>query len=138
MKGIVIATALIVATVGCKAKNRDADTSGVTDTARPAVTDTARGAMAQPGGTTGTSGSAAGAAGGTVSGRTGGAAGTTGGTTRGGTSGTAGTAQNQTQSGVTNAKTGTSTLGPNVKKTSPTSTQPVTAKGDTLAKKPPR
>ncbi|HEX6536991.1 MAG TPA: hypothetical protein VF041_20565 [Gemmatimonadaceae bacterium] len=42
------------------------------------------------------------------------------------------TAQNQTQSGMTNAKKGKSTLGPRVKKTTPTSGAPVTSKGDTL------
>lgn len=41
-------------------------------------------------------------------------------------------AQNQNQSGYTNTKTGQSTLGPKVKKTSPTSGHPVMAKGDTL------
>jgi hypothetical protein len=44
-------------------------------------------------------------------------------------------AQNQTQSGVTDS-TGHSTLGKNVKKLSPTSGAAVTAKGDTLKKKP--
>ena len=43
-----------------------------------------------------------------------------------------GTPRNQSQSGVTNGKTGKSTLGPNIKKTSPTSGAAVTAKGDTL------
>ena len=42
------------------------------------------------------------------------------------------TAQNQTQSGMTNTKKGKSTLGPKVKKTTPTSGAPVTSKGDTL------
>jgi len=44
-----------------------------------------------------------------------------------------GAARNQSQSGVTDSS-GRSTLGPNVKKTSPTSGAPVTAKGDTLKK----
>jgi hypothetical protein len=44
-------------------------------------------------------------------------------------------AGNQTQSGVTNAKTGKSTLGSGVKKAEPTQGQPVTSKGDTLAKR---
>lgn len=44
--------------------------------------------------------------------------------------------QNQSQSGVTDSS-GSSTLGPNVTKTSPTQGQPVTAKGDTLKKKTP-
>jgi hypothetical protein len=39
---------------------------------------------------------------------------------------------NQTESGVVNAKTGTSTLGPQVKKTRPDQGQPTTSKGDTL------
>jgi hypothetical protein len=43
-----------------------------------------------------------------------------------------GTARNQDQSGVTNSN-GKSTLGPKVKKTTPTSDQAVTAKGDTLS-----
>jgi hypothetical protein len=42
-----------------------------------------------------------------------------------------GSAKNQSQSGVTDSS-GTSTLGTNVKKTSPTSGASVTAKGDTL------
>ena len=46
-----------------------------------------------------------------------------------------GSARNQSQSGVTDSS-GQSTLGTNMKKTSPTSGAPVTAKGDTL-KKPP-
>lgn len=41
--------------------------------------------------------------------------------------------RNQSQSGVVNKK-GKSTLGPRVKKTTPTQDQPVTAKGDTLRK----
>ena len=41
---------------------------------------------------------------------------------------------NQNQSGYTNTQTGKSTLGPGVKKTSPTAGSPVTAKGDTLKK----
>jgi hypothetical protein len=41
-------------------------------------------------------------------------------------------ARNQNQSGYTDTKTGQSTLGPKVKKTSPTSGHPVMAKGDTL------
>lgn len=44
--------------------------------------------------------------------------------------------QNQSQSGVTNSN-GSSTLGPNVTKTSPTQGAAVTAKGDTLKKKTP-
>ena len=82
------------------------------------------------GGTAGVSGSA----------NASGTAGTTGGT--GGTAGTSGTtgasgtaaagAQNQTQSGVTNAKTGASTLGPNIKKVEPTQGAAVTRKGQTL------
>jgi hypothetical protein len=40
---------------------------------------------------------------------------------------------NQTQSGVVNGKTGSSTLGPKVKHTTPTQDQAVTSKGDTLA-----
>ncbi|HEV7705313.1 MAG TPA: hypothetical protein VGO46_13520 [Gemmatimonadaceae bacterium] len=44
--------------------------------------------------------------------------------------------QNQSQSGVTDSS-GSSTLGPNVTKTSPTHGAPVTAKGDTLKKKTP-
>jgi hypothetical protein len=57
----------------------------------------------------------------------------------GGAAGTSDSVRNQTQSGVTTPK-GKSTLGPNVGKTSPTSSEPVTAKGDTLskAKTPPR
>ncbi len=43
------------------------------------------------------------------------------------------TTKNQTQSGVQN-KSGRSTLGPGVKKTSPTQGAPVTSKGDTLRK----
>ncbi|MEP7064429.1 MAG: hypothetical protein ABI889_00220 [Gemmatimonadota bacterium] len=42
-----------------------------------------------------------------------------------------GSAMNQSQSGVTDSS-GTSTLGTNVKKLSPTSGSTVTAKGDTL------
>lgn len=45
---------------------------------------------------------------------------------------TGGHARNQTQSGMTNTRTGHSTLGHRVKKTTPTQGQPVTAKGDTL------
>jgi hypothetical protein len=41
---------------------------------------------------------------------------------------------NQTKSGVTDAKTGKSTLGKGVTKTSPDQGQPVTAKGDTLSR----
>jgi hypothetical protein len=57
----------------------------------------------------------------------------------GGAAGTSDSVRNQTQSGVTTPK-GKSTLGPNIHKTSPTSSEPVTAKGDTLskAKTPPR
>ena len=44
--------------------------------------------------------------------------------------------QNQSQSGVTDSS-GSSTLGPNVMKTSPTQGAAVTAKGDTLKKKTP-
>ncbi|HMA03796.1 MAG: hypothetical protein ACM34L_08465 [Gemmatimonas sp.] len=44
-----------------------------------------------------------------------------------------GSAKNQSQSGVTDSS-GTSTLGKNMKKTSPTSGAAVTAKGDTLKK----
>jgi hypothetical protein len=40
---------------------------------------------------------------------------------------------NQTKSGVTDTKTGESTLGEGVTKTSPDQNQPVTAKGDTLS-----
>ncbi len=47
---------------------------------------------------------------------------------------TTSSAGNQTQSGVTNAKTGASTLGKGVKKAEPTQGQPVTSKGDTIAK----
>lgn len=48
-------------------------------------------------------------------------------------SGAAATPKNQTQSGVKN-KAGQSTLGPAVKRTSPDASQPVMAKGDTLAR----
>jgi hypothetical protein len=41
---------------------------------------------------------------------------------------------NQTKSGVTDTKTGKSTLGPGVTKTSPDQGQPVTAKGDTISR----
>jgi hypothetical protein len=41
-------------------------------------------------------------------------------------------ATNQTQTGVTNTKTGASTLGPNVKKVTPTQGAAVTSKGDVL------
>jgi hypothetical protein len=41
---------------------------------------------------------------------------------------------NQTKSGVTDTKTGKSTLGKGVTKTSPDQGQPVTAKGDTLSR----
>lgn len=53
--------------------------------------------------------------------------------------GTSGRAGDQTQSGVTDTRTGASTLGPGVTKTSPTQGAPVTSKGDTIARgRPPR
>src|SRR5512132_2803571 len=42
----------------------------------------------------------------------------------------AASAKNQTQSGVTNAKTGTSTLGPGIKKAEPTQGHAATSEGD--------
>ena len=48
------------------------------------------------------------------------------------TSASAKTSSNQTKSGVTNTKTGESTMGKGVTKTSPDAGAPVTAKGDTL------
>ena len=44
------------------------------------------------------------------------------------------TAANQSQAGVTNAKTGKSTLGPDIKKTRPDQGATVTSKGDTVRK----
>jgi hypothetical protein len=49
-------------------------------------------------------------------------------------SASAGANSNQTKSGVTDTKTGKSTLGKGVTKTSPDQGQPVTAKGDTLSR----
>jgi hypothetical protein len=49
-----------------------------------------------------------------------------------GKSGSAGAKPNQNQSGVTDTRTGKSTLGKGVTKTSPDQGQPVTSKGDTL------
>lgn len=120
-----------------------------------AATDTAGGAMAAPATATPSampsdtlSGTAAGSTSTPAAGTTGTAGMDT--TGRAGTAGTADTmnkartsgatakagtsAHDQTQSGVTNAKTGHSTLGPNIKKTSPTQGQAVTSKGDTLRK----
>jgi hypothetical protein len=50
-----------------------------------------------------------------------------------GKSSSAGATSNQTKSGVTDTKTGKSTLGKGVTKTTPDQGQPVTAKGDTLS-----
>jgi hypothetical protein len=53
-------------------------------------------------------------------------------TSHGGVTGSDSAKANQTKSGVTNAKTGKSTLGRNIKKTRPDQGQAVTSKGDTL------
>lgn len=118
MRRFVSATALMFVVAGCKAgseRNAVDTTSGVAPAAAPAPggamqPDTARGAVAQP-----------------MSPSSSQPRDTTTDTTRS-------SAANQTQSGVTNAKTGKSTLGPGVKKTDPTQGQPVTSKGDTIAK----
>jgi hypothetical protein len=119
MRRFASATALMFVVAGCKAgseRNAVDTTSGVAPAAAPAPggamqPDTARGAVAQP-----------------MSPSSSQPRDTTTDTTRS-------SAANQTQSGVTNAKTGTSTLGPGVKKTDPTQGQPVTSKGDTLVKR---
>jgi len=126
MRRFASATALMFVVAGCKAgseRNAVDTTSGVAPAAAPAPggamqPDTARGAVAQPMSPSSSQ---------PMSPSSSQPRDTTTDTTRS-------SAANQTQSGVTNAKTGKSTLGPGVKKTDPTQGQPVTSKGDTIAK----
>lgn len=132
MKRFVSATALMFVVAGCKAgsgRNAADTTAGSAPAAAPAPggamqPDTARGSVAQP-----MSPSSSVPRADSMS--------RTRDTTTDTTNRTAGaaSAKNQTQSGVTNAKTGTSTLGPGVKKTDPTQGQAVTSKGDTLVRR---
>ena len=112
----ILATALLL--MACSKK----DDTNISDTAAgavaPASTAADTGAMRDSAGAR--SGAAASpTARGTASGTAGTAGTASAGTGTAGT-GTAGTVPNQTQSGVTNAKTGASTLGPNIKKLEPT------------------
>jgi hypothetical protein len=101
----------------------------VADTAGGAMSaDTTMGAGMSAGGTAGTASDT-----GAMSGTSSGTAGTSGtGTGTSGTGTAAAGSTNQTQSGVTNAKTGQSTLGPNIRKADPTQGAAVTRKGQTL------
>jgi hypothetical protein len=145
MRNIALLFAAAVLVAGCRAKDNVNDTSAVNDTGA-AATPGAVGTPSAPGGVVDTGAmsrdtgmakrdSAAGKTTGTGgTGDTGAAAGAS-----GGTAGTAGTPANQTQSGVTNAKTGASTLGKDVKKTRPDQGEPTTSKGDTVQpSQPPR
>lgn len=137
MDRFVSAAALILGVAACKAgsERKTVDTAaGVVPApaAAPAATpapvgtmqpDTSRGSLARPTNPAGATSPS------TATGATARARDTS------GAAGTAANAKNQTQSGVTNTKTGTSTLGPGVKKTEPTQGQPVTSKGDTLVRR---
>ena len=130
MNRFVSAVALLTLAAACKpGSERNSTDTGVTSTPAAAPTpsgtaqpDTARGSVAQPM-TPGTAARPATARDSVSRTRD-----TTGGTP-------AASAKNQTQSGVTNAKTGTSTLGPGIKKAEPTQGQAVTSKGDTLVRR---
>ena len=135
MRNIALLFAAAVIAGGCGRKDNANDTSAVNDTGAAAAPG-AVGTPNAPGGAVDT---------GAISRDTGmthpdsaaGKTGKTGGTA--GTAGTAGAPANQTQSGVTDAKTGSSTLGKDVKKTRPDQGEPTTSKGDTIQpSQPPR
>ena len=141
MRNIALLFAAAVIAGGCGGRDNANDTSAVNDTGAAAAPG-AVGTPSAPGGAVDT---------GAMSRDTGmthrdSAAGKTGGTRSTGDTGTAGTPTNQTQSGVTDAKTGASTLGKDVKKARPDQGEPTTSKGDTVQRggdsvrstKPPR